>query len=350
MSAKNIEAGSLAFAISALLVPVVKRACERFGILDQPGPLKIHSRPIARLGGIAIAIAMGAGVLAGATRSFDKWPVVVAFAVVWLAGLIDDIHGVPPLFRLAGQILSAVLLWSAGLRVAAGGSALLSFLGTCALVVAFVNAINFWDGADGLAAGVTAIAALAFLFAPQAAGSATSGALACSLAGACVGFLVSNFPPAKIFMGDSGSTVLGLALAFLALDFYRTNGKSLPVALFPILVAALPLLDATLAILRRIGQRRSPLEGDRSHIYDRMLDRGWPPRRVTLFCYAATLALAAVALLALRTNEAAFLLLDALVLAALLIAAIRLGSLHHDERQKNSGARGSQLVPLPRAK
>jgi len=347
MSLKNAEAGLLAFAVSVLLVPVVKRACEHFGILDQPGPLKIHSRPVARLGGIAIAIAIAAGVLAGATGSFKELPVLVAFALVWLAGLTDDLRGVPPLLRLAAQILSALMLWNAGFRIPAGGNTPLSLLGTCAFVVAFVNAMNFWDGADGLAAGVAAIAALAFLFAPRAAGSVTSGVLASSLVGACLGFLIFSFPPAKIFMGDSGSTVLGLTLAFLALDFYHTKSKSPPVALFPVLVAALPLLDASLAVVRRISQHRSPLAGDRSHGYDLLLARGWPPRRVALFCYAATLALAAMALLALRTNEATFLLFDALVLAALLIAAIRSGALRRQEIRKDSGAHGSPLVPFP---
>jgi UDP-GlcNAc:undecaprenyl-phosphate/decaprenyl-phosphate GlcNAc-1-phosphate transferase len=350
MSVKNVEAGLLAFALTVLLVPFVKRACERWGILDQPGPLKIHSRPVARLGGIAIAISIAAGVLAGSAPSFEKWPIFLAFALVWLVGLIDDVRRVPPLCRLAVQIFSALLLWSAGLRLAAGGNIALSLLGTCAPVVAFVNSINLWDGADGLAAGVTPIAALAFLFAPNHAATASGKLLACSLAGACLGFLIFSFPPAKIFMGDSGSTLLGLALAFLALDFYRTNSSSLPVALFPLLVAALPLLDATLAVIRRISQRRSPFEGDRYHAYDLLLARGWPPRGVALLCYAAAFAIATVALLALRTNEAAFLLLDALLLAALLIAAIRLGALRREELHKDSGAHGLPLLPLPPVK
>jgi UDP-N-acetylmuramyl pentapeptide phosphotransferase/UDP-N-acetylglucosamine-1-phosphate transferase len=129
---------------------------------------------------------------------------------------------------------------------------------------------------------------------------------------------------------DSGSTLLGLALAFLALDFYRSNSFTLPVAFFPLLVVALPLLDAALAIIRRVFHARSPLYGDRRHIYDLALSRGWSTRSVALTWYAVTLVLAAVASLALRTDSTIFMVAGGSGVALLAATAVRLGSLHHD--------------------
>ena len=331
MTAKDAEATIIALAVTLILVPSVGLACRRFGILDYPGPLKIHTRPVPRLGGIAIAVAIGAGILAARVILFKQWPVLAAFALLWLVGLIDDLHGLPPLIRLGAQVLSGLFLWRAGFGVPVGNAAL-SLLATSLLVVLCVNAWNFWDGADGLAAGVAGIAALVFFLQPTRAGSSL-GDLACILAGTCAGFLIFNFPRARAltFLGDSGSTLLGLALALLTLDFYRSNDASLSVVLFPFLVAALPLLDATFAVIRRVRRSRSPLRGDRRHIYDLAFARGWPPRKVALACYGVTLLFAAVGSLAMRSRSALVLPIGAVATIAFIIMAVRLGCLRTEE-------------------
>lgn len=321
----------IALAVTLILVPSVGLACRRFGILDHPGPLKIHSRPVPRLGGIAIAIAIGAGILTARVILFKQWPVLAAFALLWLVGLIDDLHGLPPLIRLGAQVLSGLFLWRAGFGVPVG-NATLSLLATSLLVVLCVNAWNFWDGADGLAAGLAGIAALAFLSQP-ARNSGSLGVLAYILAAVCAGFLTFNFPGAKLltFLGDSGSTLLGLVLGVLTLDFYRSNVASLSVVLFPFLVAALPLLDATFAVIRRVRHGRSPLRGDRRHIYDLAFARGWPPRKVAFACYGVTSLFAAVGSLAMRSRPALVLPIGAVATIAFIIMAVRLGCLRTEE-------------------
>lgn len=341
MTAKDAEAAITAMAVTIILVPSVGLACRRFGILDHPGPLKIHTRPVPRLGGIAIAIAIGAGILAVRVTLFRQWPVLAAFALLWLVGMIDDLRGLPPLIRLGAQVLSGLFLWRAGSGVPIR-NATLSLLATSLLVVLFVNAWNFLDGADGLAAGVAGIAALAFLLQPAPARSSL-GDLAGILAGACAGFLIFNFPGAKvlIFLGDSGSTLLGLALTLLTLDFYRSNDGSLSVVLFPFLVAALPLLDTTFAVIRRVRHSRSPLRGDRRHIYDLAFARGWPPRKVAFACYGVTLVFAAAGSLAMRSRSALALPIGAVATIAFIITAVRQGCLRTEETIPAAG--GTQL-------
>lgn len=338
-----------AFVTVLLLVPLVIRACLRLGIADRPGPLKIHDRPIPRLGGIAIALALVAATAAADGLS-PGWAMATAFALVWLAGFIDDLRSLPPLARLVVQIASSFLLWHAGFRAPIGGNVAVNFLCTCVLVMCFVNALNFLDGSDGLAAGVTAIAALAFFLAALRAGDTPGAALSCSLLGACAGFIIFNFPPAKLFLGDSGSTLLGLALAFLALDFYHSTTPSLRVALFPVFVAALPLLDAALAVLRRLRRGRSPLLGDRRHVYDLALLRGYSATLVALACFAFTAISAGLALLALQTAGSIFLIFDAVLIAALWMAAVCLGAATGDStpaKRIEESALPSSARPFP---
>ncbi len=346
MTAKNAEAAATAFALVLLVVPLVARACERFGVLDRPGPLKIHTRPIPRLGGLAIAAAVLAGISVTGALAFTPWQVLLAFALVWLAGFVDDLRGLPPLLRLTAQLLAGFLFWRAGLRVSAGVNAFAGLVCVCALVVLYVNALNFLDGSDGLAAGVAGIAALAFASVAWGAQHLLSAALASSLSAACAAFLIFNFPPARIFLGDSGSTLLGLSLAYLALDFYRAHDLSAAVAAFPVFVAALPLLDAAIAILRRLRQSRPVMEGDRCHLYDAALARGWTPKRIALAWYAISAAFAAIGLLALRANRPVFVALGVVVAAGLLVAAVCLGVLSRDLPPKGS-TRNSALLRIP---
>jgi UDP-GlcNAc:undecaprenyl-phosphate/decaprenyl-phosphate GlcNAc-1-phosphate transferase len=196
-------------------------------------------------------------------------------------------------------------------------------------ITARVFAFNFLDGADGLAAGVTGVIALAYIIFPGTALGVVGYAVAWSLLAACCGFLLFNFPPAKIFMGDSGSEVLGFSVAFLGLDFITAKAPNAAATalLFPLLVAALPLADAFFAILRRLDSGRSPLLGDRRHFYDLLLERGWPARRVAIACYLLTALLAGLAWLATQGNFKQTLLIGIAAAVALLCGAIWLGSL-----------------------
>ncbi|MFZ0523345.1 MAG: MraY family glycosyltransferase [Candidatus Acidiferrales bacterium] len=209
-------------------------------------------------------------------------------------------------------------------------------------MTARVFAFNFLDGADGLAAGVTSVIAFAYILFPGGALGPIGYALAWSLLGASAAFLVFNFPPAKIFMGDSGSSALGFSVSFLSLDFIASKGANATAAptalIFPLLVAALPLADAVFAILRRLESGRSPFQGDRRHFYDLLLAAGWAARRVAITCYLLTALLAGLAWLATQGNRKQTLLLGMAAAVALLCAGVWLGLLrpgpseHHNHR------------------
>jgi UDP-GlcNAc:undecaprenyl-phosphate GlcNAc-1-phosphate transferase len=195
-------------------------------------------------------------------------------------------------------------------------------------MMACVFAMNFMDGADGLAAGTAAIIATGYAALPAGVMSGMGATLSWSLLGAFVGFLAFNLPPrASIFMGDSGSTLLGYSLAYLALDFYSGNRTGHPNLLFPILIAAVPLLDAALAIVRRLRKFRSRLFGYPLHFYELLSSRGEPPWRILLASYSVTALLVIVGWLTLRMNIAEELMISALSVGALLAAALRLGAL-----------------------
>jgi UDP-GlcNAc:undecaprenyl-phosphate/decaprenyl-phosphate GlcNAc-1-phosphate transferase len=318
----------VAFVLAMILTPAVKQFCQHFQLLVLPGPLKIHTRPVPGLGGVAIAIAICGGMsFAGRDVNISAWLFFAALGLIWMVGLTDDIYGLHVAVRLAAQISAAFLLWFGGWRISLLGSETLSLVGTCIFVVACVNAFNFLDGADGLAAGTALVVALGYAALPGAAHGPLSSAVAWSLLGACAGFLVFNFPPAKIFMGDSGSTVLGFGIAFLGLDYYRAHSGGGSSLFFPILAAGLPLLDCTLAVFRRLRSRISPSCGDRRHFYDLLLARGWSPRSVALTCYILTAALVTIGWLGTQGSRLNAFLSCTFTLGALLSAGLWLGSL-----------------------
>lgn len=339
-----------AFVIALAAVPLVIRFCLRARILDMPGALKLHSRPVPRLGGIALAMGIAGGsAMAVRGAGLAAIPFFAALSIICAVGIFDDVRAAPPWLRLAVQFSAATLLWSAGWRLPLAGSGAISLISTCLFVAAFVNAFNFMDGSDGLAAAVAGIVALSFAILPAGFAGPLGAALAWSATGAAAAFLFFNYPPARIFMGDTGSTALGFILAFLALDFYRVTGAvsnaapgNLPaghlafasVLLFPLFAALLPLLDAALAIARRLLHRGSPFAGDRRHFYDLLLRRGWTQARIVKWSCAVTLVFAVTARVALRSGAFGSLALLAASCSILLAGGVWLGSLREENRRR----------------
>lgn len=336
--------GAIAFTSTIFLVPPIRRICIRWRLYDSPGALKIHSVPIPRLGGIAIAIAIAAASFSFTSlATISAWSFFVALGVIWITGLIDDLRGLAPAIRIAAQIASAAMLWRAGWRLPIVGASAMGFLALCTFMVIFVNSFNFLDGSDGLAASVAGTIALSYTLLPNATGTAFGHSVAWCLLGACAGFLFANAPPANIFMGDSGSTTLGFVIAFLALDFFRDNSPKAPAIFFPILIAALPLLDAALAMLRRLQSHSSPTTGDRRHFYDLLLARGWSSKKVLLSCVGITAGLGLVGWLTLHCAFAHAALLAAASTVMLLIWMVSLGSLRASDENPPAEAVQPQL-------
>jgi UDP-GlcNAc:undecaprenyl-phosphate/decaprenyl-phosphate GlcNAc-1-phosphate transferase len=212
---------------------------------------------------------------------------------------------------------------------------------------------QFIEGADGVASGIAGIIAIAYAVLPGDASNLFASEIAFSVAGACVGFLVYNLPPAKIFLGDSGSAALGFVIAFLALDFWRSQPVTIavPALLFPFPLCALPILDAVLATLRRAGRRNSPLKGDRRHFYDLLLARGYSPVQVALFCYMVAIVLAGISWKARGMSPVEASAVSVLSFAALAVIEVRLGSLRLEQNAcpPVGAARGAsdKRVPAP---
>ncbi len=330
MNAKGWIAGATALIVGIIMLPIIRAVAARLHLYDSSGPLKIHTQPIPRLGGAALTLALMAGMLVSGISVFPSWATFsLALATIWATSLVDDLRGLSPRVRLAAQLGAAFLLWQSGWRLPISGSTALDLAATCLFVAIFVNAFNMLDGADGLAGGVAGIVALGYIVLFRGAVTSLGSVVAWSVLGSCMGFLLFNFPPAKIFMGDSGSTVLGFVIAFLGLDFYHSHNVPSPRLLVPLVFAGLPLLDVLFAVLRRLRKGASPFAGDRRHFYDLLLQRGWSARRVAFCSYAATGVLVIVGWLCDRgewTVSLSFLPL----IGYLLIAAVQLGSLSYD--------------------
>ncbi|PJB71063.1 MAG: undecaprenyl-phosphate alpha-N-acetylglucosaminyl 1-phosphate transferase [Armatimonadetes bacterium CG_4_9_14_3_um_filter_58_7] len=226
-------------------------------------------------------------------------------SILVVVGFIDDTRDMRPLLKLSGQILAAVVLWVTGVRIlgiaAPFGSGyhhfddVTSLLTTVAWTVGITNTINLIDGLDGLAAGVTAIAAATLcLMALQKQQSMAVAPVAAAICGASTGFLRYNFNPAKIFMGDTGSQLLGFMLAAIAIAGTFKNAATIAVVV-PVLVLGVPVFDTTFAIIRRAVHGKPIFTADRGHLHHRLLDRGLSHKQVVMVLYLVTLILCAAA-------------------------------------------------------
>lgn len=227
---------------------------------------------------------MAMGLLASADvfLPLTSWKIsipVLVFIVIWAVSLIDDIRFLPSIARLVVHVAAGGALWLAGWRLDIFRLPVLDLSATCLFVALVINAMNLLDGMDGLAAGTAAVIALGFIAISAGGTDAAEIVLASSLLGVCAGALTANAPPATIFMGDSGSTLIGTVLAFLSLNWIRIEPASHSI-IVPLLFLSVPLADVALAIVRRARNGAGLFEGDRSHYYDILLRRGWSVPRV----------------------------------------------------------------------
>jgi len=265
------------FLVCAALTPLLARLATRLGVVDRPGALKVHERPVPYLGGVAVLVALAGPVAVG--RPTLAVPLVLATAL----GLADDVAELPPGLRLVAEVGIGVAAAAVVDVRGPAGAAL-----TVVVVVLLLNAVNLLDGLDGLASGVGLAGAAGF----AAILEGDARVLALALAGALAGFLLWNRPPARIYLGDAGSYLLGTALAVLLADAWGA-GRPVAVAAGSVLLVAVPVADTTVAVLRRARARRPLLQGDRGHVYDQLVDRGWRRTAATGACVLAQVALAA---------------------------------------------------------
>lgn len=312
-----------AFTLSVLLTPVFRLIALRLGALDEPGGSKLHPGPVPYLGGLAMYLAFLLGAALGAGMGGTSWKLLSSGALVLAVGLYDDLRGCPPKLKLSLLASASLVAAGLGLRpesVFFGGPLQLGCLSWPAAVMWLVvtsTALDLTDGLDGLAAGVTFIAsafvsALALVW-----GDMVPAVLASSLAGACLGFLVYNFPPARIFMGDAGSLFLGFSLGGISLGVGPEGSSALPCAA---LVLGLPMLDTSAALIRRALSGRSIFLADTEHFHHRLLRLGLSRRRAVLILYAAAACSGLYAIAAAGSGTSLALGLGAIPTLALLLS------------------------------
>jgi UDP-GlcNAc:undecaprenyl-phosphate/decaprenyl-phosphate GlcNAc-1-phosphate transferase len=303
----------VAAAVAALLTPVTMRIARAVGAIDRPRERGLSERPTPLLGGLAIfAGALVAGLIflpAGYYTARHLWQgVFLGAALITFVGALDDRFDLPPWIKLAGQVLAAVIVVHFGVAVR---TITLPFAGrlefpnagvtnagpvlTVIGLVALMNVVNFSDGVDGLAAGVCAIIAAAMAVIAFDLGRQEPGVLAALTAGASLGFLIYNFPPASSFMGDCGAQLLGLLMGVITVEAAVKTAAVVSFVL-PLILLAVPFLDTTFVVLKRLKYRQPIYRSDSEHFHHRMARIGFSSRRTIAYLYAWTLLLAGLAL------------------------------------------------------
>lgn len=333
---------------SLVLTPLLRRLCERYGLVDEPRDgRRVHQKAVPRLGGIAIflsvVIALSAlpfvNNLLTQTLRPDLRAILVFLlcgSLVLLLGAYDDVRGANALVKFVGLGAITALFYALGGRIEGlsipffGGVQLppvLGFLLTMVWIVGITNAFNLIDGVDGLASGSALFSSLVLLIVSLVQGRVLVAVVALVLTGALAGFLRYNFNPASIFLGDSGSLFVGFSLAALSIMGAQKATTAVAVAI-PILAFGLPMVDTGVAIARRFVGRRPLFQGDREHIHHMLLARGWSQRRVVLVLYGVSAVFGLLAMLFVNSANS----LTAVVLFVVGVAVvIALGQLRYHE-------------------
>jgi UDP-GlcNAc:undecaprenyl-phosphate/decaprenyl-phosphate GlcNAc-1-phosphate transferase len=344
--------------MTLLLTPWVRARATRHGLLDEPGGRKAHDAPKPRLGGIAIYLSFTTTVLVGfalapwlasvpgfrsilpeATEALrEAWSVrtpllglLVGGTIMFLVGLLDDLLGerFPTGWKFVAQTVAALVAVACGVRVDFAGNDVINVLLSVLWIVGISNAFNLLDNMDGLTTGVAVVSASVFLINASELSEIFICFILAALIGTLVGFLRFNFPPASLFMGDSGSLFLGFILSSLTiLEHYMSSASS---SLFPVLmpplVLAVPLLDTLSVIYIRISEGRPVHVGDRCHLSHRLVRCGLSPLQAVVFLYLVTfgLGLGALHLADAPLARSMWIVLDSTLLAALVLWVIRFG-------------------------
>ena len=327
-----------AFAVAAVLsyffTPPVKNFAHKVGAIDVPKDARrMHKKPIPRLGGLAIYGGFLCSILIFGQLDETMLCVLLGAAIIVALGIFDDVLALGAKLKFVVQIVAAAIPVCIGdLQIGLFTNlnplsdtpfvhlGILAVPVTIIWIVGITNAVNLIDGLDGLAVGVSSIAAITMLAVALLTGNMPIAITMAALAGACIGFMPYNLNPAKIFMGDTGSTFLGYRLATVAImglfKFYAVISFAVP-----FLILGLPIFDTANAIIRRVAAGRSPMSPDRGHVHHKLIDMGFNQKQAVAILYAisATLGLTAVVLTSSGEVKAIVLLLA--VLAAILVGA-----------------------------
>ena len=303
---------ALALVIVILLTPAVGGMARLLGVVDRPEARRLNRRAVPRLGGLALFFGIFVPALAFLPLGRETKGLLLGMAVATTVGAVDDFRGLVWWEKLGGQLAAASIPTGFGIWVhrftfpIVGVHALPEWVGvplTVFWIVAIMNMVNFLDGLDGLAAGVRAISGFTFCLIALSLGRPQPAILAAVVLGASVGFLRHNFYPARIFMGDSGALLLGFTLASLSVQGLLKTA-AVATLLFPLLVLAVPIIDTSFVVAKRLKYGRPIYSADSWHLHHRFMNIGFSQRRaaVTMWAWCAVLAGAALAMRFLRPH------------------------------------------------
>lgn len=297
----------LAFIVTFSTTPFVKKFAFRIGAVDVPKDnRRMHKKPTARLGGLAIFFGFIISVLLFANIDRELLGLIIGCLIIVTLGIFDDIYALSAKLKLAVQIVAALCPILAGVRIdfirvpsfiteyGYIGLGWFAIPVTLIWILAITNATNLLDGLDGLACGVSSISALTLLCIAIIVGESEVAFVTSALAGACFGFLPYNFNPAKLFMGDTGALFLGFVLACVSVQGLFKGYAVISLAA-PILVLGLPIFDTVSAILRRLKNHQPIMAPDRGHLHHRLIDAGFSQKRAVTTIYVLCLILCIVA-------------------------------------------------------
>ena len=296
---------AVALLIVILLTPAVGGMARLLGVVDEPEKRRLNVNPIPRLGGLALFFGIFVPALAFLDLGRETRGVLLGAAVATTVGAIDDFRRLSPGQKLVGMLIAAAIPVWFGVWIDRftfpfiGIHELPEWVGmplTILWIVAIMNMVNFLDGLDGLAAGVCAISGITFCVIALSLGKADPAIMSAIIAGACIGFLRHNFYPARIFMGDSGALLLGFILAAVSIQGLLKTAATVAL-FFPLLVLAVPILDTSFVVARRLKHGEKVYAPDQAHLHHRFLRRGFTQRRaaLTMWLWCGTLAAAALA-------------------------------------------------------
>ncbi len=316
-----------ALVLSLLGTPLARRLGLRLQVMDQPdAQRKVHSTPTPRLGGVAIFLsAMVVVLILGDTLNLNQLgSILIGATGVSVLGLWDDRRSIPAWVKLLGQCLAAGLLIATGVRVSAFPWPALNLLVSLIWIVGITNALNLLDNMDGLSAGIAAIAAGYFALMCAFTGQYLVGSLAVALMAACIGFLVYNWNPATIFMGDSGSLFIGFVLAALGIKLRFPANVPFVTWMVPLLVLLVPLFDTTLVTISRLRRGLNPLTTPgKDHSSHRLTYAGLSRREAVLVLYNAAFVGGMLGMFTMRASRGESLIMGGVTLTFVLYALWR---------------------------
>lgn len=345
------------FILSLVITPLIKKLAIKIGALDKPDERKVHKKLMPRLGGLAIYFSFLAGVALFPPDMIDVWPIVTGATVIIMLGILDDIFTLSAKVKFLGQIVAALIPVLAGIQInyitiPDGNVIEFGYLAipiSVFWIVSITNAINLIDGLDGLAAGVSSIALISISTLAFSLGNSVATFISILLLGSTLGFLVYNFYPAKIFMGDTGSLFLGYMISVVAILGFTKSATILSL-IIPIIILGVPIIDTTFAIIRRIVNGKPLTAPDKYHLHHCLIRLGFSHRQsvVLIYLLSALFSLAAIIFSRSTVWGSSILIVALIVLVELIVEVTGLISENYrpilnlidGKRQKNDSLKG----------